>query len=73
MTDLKESLKLLSDINIGKAEGLITGISHSEIYKAIISVMPANIWEKQSTSEQLMVKRAGILREIFKKTEVQEV
>ncbi len=73
MTDLKESLKLLSDINIGKAEGLITGISHSEIYNAMISVMPANIWEKQSTSEQLMVKRAGILREIFKKTEVQEV
>lgn len=68
MMDVKESLKLLSNVRMGVEMGIIKDIDKKVINKLLVNIQPATLakqFEEKLTEKQLNFKRAEYIRKIL--------
>ena len=70
--DTKEALRLLSSVNIGVSEKVISGMTSAEIYNTMLAILPANLSRKGMTAEQRDERRAQLLRKMTAKAVIVE-
>ncbi|MBR2222852.1 MAG: protein arginine kinase [Christensenellaceae bacterium] len=70
--DTKEALRLLSSVNIGISEKVISGMTSAEIYNTMLAILPANLSRKGMTAEQRDERRAQLLRKMTAKAVIVE-
>ncbi|MGI6160872.1 MAG: protein arginine kinase [Christensenellales bacterium] len=70
--DSKEMTELVSNVKLGVAAGIVSGVSHSELHNLLMEAQPAFIQQKSGrdmTEEERDIKRAEMVRSIMKDAE----
>lgn len=69
--DSKEAMRLLSSVNVGISENMISGISNTDIYNTMLAIMPAKLSGDGISPEKRDEHRAELLRAALGKAVIQ--